>query len=42
MGLHVQRHQLWQVSVRLYYRRFWYFGKRSATDIDVKETIERE
>lgn len=23
-------------------RRFWYFGKRSATDIDVKETIERE
>ena len=23
-------------------RRFWYFGKRSATDTDVKETIERE
>ena len=23
-------------------RHFWYFGKRSATDIDVKETIERE
>jgi len=23
-------------------RRFWYFGKRSATDTDGKETIERE
>jgi ligand-binding sensor domain-containing protein/signal transduction histidine kinase len=23
-------------------RHFWYFGKRSATDTDVKETIERE
>jgi signal transduction histidine kinase/ligand-binding sensor domain-containing protein len=23
-------------------RRFWYFGKRSATDTNVKETIERE
>jgi hypothetical protein len=23
-------------------RPFWYFGKRSATDTDVKETIERE
>ncbi len=23
-------------------RRFWYFGKRSATDTDVKETSERE
>jgi len=23
-------------------RRFWYFGRRSATDTDVKETIERE
>jgi ligand-binding sensor domain-containing protein/signal transduction histidine kinase len=23
-------------------RSFWYFGKRSATDIDVEETIERE
>jgi signal transduction histidine kinase len=23
-------------------RRFWHFGKRSPTDIDVKETIERE
>jgi signal transduction histidine kinase len=23
-------------------RRFWYFGKRSATDADGKETIERE
>ena len=23
-------------------RRFWYFGKRSATDTDVKEMIERE
>ena len=23
-------------------RRFWYFGKRSATDTDVEETIERE
>ena len=23
-------------------RPFWYFGKRSATDTDEKETIERE
>jgi hypothetical protein len=23
-------------------RRFWYFGKRSAADSGVKETIERE
>jgi nitrate/nitrite-specific signal transduction histidine kinase len=23
-------------------RRFWYFGKRSATETDEKETIERD
>ena len=23
-------------------RRFWYFGKRSATETDKKETIQRE
>ena len=23
-------------------RRFWYFGKRSATESDVNETVERQ